>query len=104
MANLVLVCRHHHRLVHEQGYAVTRSAKGALVFSRPDGVALQTNECRPRHDPPRASRPPDSLCALTGPARYDIGMAVVGLLTEDGFPADMTPAAYAAAQFDPAPA
>ncbi len=38
--NLVLLCRHHHRLVHEGGYCVTRSASGELVFHRPDGVCI----------------------------------------------------------------
>ena len=30
--NLVLLCRHHHRLVHEGGFACEKSATGQLVF------------------------------------------------------------------------
>ena len=30
--NLVLLCRHHHRLVHEGGFACERSATGQLLF------------------------------------------------------------------------
>jgi len=35
--NLTLLCRRHHRAVHEEGYALARDADGALRFSRPDG-------------------------------------------------------------------
>ena len=38
--NLILLCRHHHRLVHEGGYAVARSADRRPRFTRPDGVEL----------------------------------------------------------------
>lgn len=34
--NLVQLCRHHHRLVHEGGFSVARE-RGALTFRRPDG-------------------------------------------------------------------
>jgi hypothetical protein len=94
MANLLLLCRHHHRLVHEEGWHVTAVTDGDVLFARPDGAPLDVNQCptrEPRHAFPLAT---DSLCALTGPARYDIGMAVVGLLTEDGYPADLTPEAF----------
>ena len=37
MTNLILLCRWHHRAVHEEGYRVTRGPEGALRFSRPDG-------------------------------------------------------------------
>ena len=35
--NLVLLCRHHHRLVHEGGFYVTREGTGPPVFRGPDG-------------------------------------------------------------------
>ena len=38
--NLVLLCRRHHRLVHEDGYGVRRLDGGALVVSRPDGRVI----------------------------------------------------------------
>jgi hypothetical protein len=41
MDNLVQLCRHHHRLVHEGGFSVERRA-GNFVFRRPDGRALAT--------------------------------------------------------------
>ena len=38
--NLVLLCRHHHRLVHEGGFGLRVRSGGQLQFSRPDGRAL----------------------------------------------------------------
>lgn len=35
--NLVLLCHHHHRLVHEGGYGLERTIDGAFRFARPDG-------------------------------------------------------------------
>ena len=37
---VVLLCRRHHRAVHEEGFAVTVDAGGAATFVRPDGRAL----------------------------------------------------------------
>jgi hypothetical protein len=37
LANLVLLCRTHHRLVHEEGFTLARGADSALVFRAPDG-------------------------------------------------------------------
>ena len=38
--NLVLLCRRHHRLVHEGGYRVEGPADGELSFYRPDGKKI----------------------------------------------------------------
>ena len=35
--NLALLCRRHHRAVHEEGYAVERAPDGTLRFSTPAG-------------------------------------------------------------------
>jgi len=40
LSNLTLLCRRHHRAVHEEGYAVARGSDGALRFRRPDGSPL----------------------------------------------------------------
>jgi hypothetical protein len=38
--NLVLLCRRHHRLVHEDGFGVHPGADGEFVFTDPDGKML----------------------------------------------------------------
>ncbi|MFQ5527098.1 MAG: DUF222 domain-containing protein [Thermoanaerobaculia bacterium] len=40
LENLLLLCRMHHRSVHEEGYRVKRSADGEFRFFRPDGRAI----------------------------------------------------------------
>lgn len=35
--NLILLCSHHHRLVHEGGFTIRRADDGAIRFARPDG-------------------------------------------------------------------
>jgi hypothetical protein len=40
LSNLALLCRRHHRAVHEEGYEVERQRDGELRFRRPDGRAL----------------------------------------------------------------
>jgi len=37
LSNLALLCRRHHRAVHEEGYRVEREPDGTLQFRRPDG-------------------------------------------------------------------
>ena len=38
--NLLLLCRRHHRMVHEDGFSVTIDAGGEVQFVRPDGRLL----------------------------------------------------------------
>ena len=40
LSNLAMLCRRHHRAVHEEGYQVERNANGELVFRWPDGRPL----------------------------------------------------------------
>jgi len=40
LSNLALLCRRHHRAVHEEGYEVDRQPDGELRFRRPDGRPL----------------------------------------------------------------
>jgi Domain of unknown function (DUF222)/HNH endonuclease len=40
LSNLALLCRRHHRAVHEEGYQVERQPGGELQFRRPDGRVL----------------------------------------------------------------
>jgi Domain of unknown function (DUF222)/HNH endonuclease len=50
LSNLVLLCRRHHRAVHEEGYQVERRPDGELVFRRPDGRVVPDVPC-PRQAP-----------------------------------------------------
>ena len=40
LANLALLCRRHHRAVHEEGYTLDRAPDGELRFRRPNGRLL----------------------------------------------------------------
>ena len=40
LSNLVLLCRRHHRSVHEDGFQVERLADGDVQFRRPNGWIL----------------------------------------------------------------
>jgi 5-methylcytosine-specific restriction endonuclease McrA len=62
LSNLALLCRRHHRAVHEEGYQVDRQPDGALRFRRPDGRLLP-------EVPPPAAVPADPVQVLR--ARHD---------------------------------
>jgi 5-methylcytosine-specific restriction endonuclease McrA len=57
LSNLALLCRRHHRAVHEEGYQVDRRADGDLRFRRPDGRLLPDV-------PPPAAVPADPVQVL----------------------------------------
>jgi hypothetical protein len=40
LSNLIQLCSHHHRLVHEGGYSVERRVGGSVRFRRPDGKTI----------------------------------------------------------------
>jgi hypothetical protein len=46
--NLALLCRRHHRAVHEEGFAVIRGDDGALTFYRPDGTRVVAAPAMPQ--------------------------------------------------------
>ena len=88
LSNLAILCRRHHRAVHEEGYQVERMPDGALQFRRPDGRVLPDVSPPPvvPADPAIALRERHSaqglqLHARTGLAgwlgeRLDIGWAI----------------------------
>ena len=57
LSNLALLCRRHHRAVHEEGYQVERGPDETLRFRRPDGRPLP-------EVPPPAAVPGDPIKAL----------------------------------------
>ena len=62
LSNLALLCRRHHRAVHEEGFQVERQPDGDLSFRRPDGRLLPES-------PPPAPVPVDPVEVLR--ARHD---------------------------------
>jgi hypothetical protein len=50
LANLIQLCRRHHRLVHEGGWVVERGRDGNLVFLDPHGHRLRNVPRRARGD------------------------------------------------------
>jgi hypothetical protein len=57
VSNLALLCRRHHRSVHEDGYQIEREPDGTLKFRRPDGRLLP-------EVPSLAPLPADPVAAL----------------------------------------
>lgn len=89
LANLVQLCSHHHRLVHEGGYTVEATAKGIVRFRRPDGRELMpTALCMPARGPTietqhatrRLTIDSDTCQPLSAGDRLDYDIAVGNLL------------------------
>jgi hypothetical protein len=40
LANLTLLCTHHHTLLHEGGFTIHDDEHGGIYFRRPDGRAI----------------------------------------------------------------
>ena len=56
LSNLVQLCRHHHRLLHEGGYRIHRSSRGELVFRHPSGRKLRARPILGPGDPREPAR------------------------------------------------
>lgn len=56
LENLVLLCRFHHRLVHEAGYSVRDRGEQTFTFHRPDGTLLPAAAPAPGGDADRPAR------------------------------------------------
>ena len=46
LSNVVLLCQHHHRLVHEGGWTLDLGEDGAVTVIRPGVLALANSPCR----------------------------------------------------------
>jgi hypothetical protein len=89
LENLVQLCSHHHRLVHEGGYRVQRAGPDQIRFRRPDGRPIPAGPTHPRLGGPRLEHQPwaralridDRTCMPRSAGQsLDYGIAVEGLL------------------------
>src|SRR5882762_2832010 len=71
LSNLAMLCRRHHRAVHEEGYQVERRPDGELRFRRPDGRPLPESPALPAvpADPVGTLRARHEECGLNIHAR-----------------------------------
>jgi hypothetical protein len=88
LSNLALLCRRHHRAVHEEGYQVVRALDGALQFRRPDGrplpevpapvamLADPVRTLRQQHDSQGLRLHPRTACPGWLGERLDVGWAI----------------------------
>ena len=91
--NLVLLCRHHHRLVHEGGFTVALSAEGETCFRRPDGGVIpagadtrfsgNVSDLRLAHRRAQLRIDSRTLRPRWSGEVMDLGMAVEGLLARE---------------------
>jgi Domain of unknown function (DUF222) len=93
LSNLLL-CRRHHRLVHEGGFRVNRAPRGAATFSRPDGrviPAVPRNRPGSRGELRRLNHDADleitieTAVARSAGERIDYDLAIEGLLHSEGW-------------------
>jgi hypothetical protein len=101
LSNLLLLCRHHHRLVHEGGFLVERVSDGGVRFRRPDGRRIGARPPRLRGDHSEVAHgsghmgvhiDPETPVALSHGARFSLDMAVEGLLARAGLLGPLGPA------------
>lgn len=78
LANLVTLCRHHHRLVHEGGFSCRKNSAGKVEFMNPEGRRIERTGYIPTLSPEiaideRLRRRYEDLHidAQTGVTRYD---------------------------------
>jgi hypothetical protein len=88
LSNLALLCRRHHRAVHEEGFQVERQPDGALRFRRPDGRPLPdvppppaipdgpVDALHARHAALGLRLHPRTLCPDWHGERLDVGYAI----------------------------
>ena len=91
--NLVLLCRHHHRLVHEGGFGVERIAGEILRFTRPDGQVIAEHPQLPaaRDVEGFHYRPIDAADWIIPAGVLDLDLAVSGIMRPGESGREVTP-------------
>jgi hypothetical protein len=91
--NLVQLCGHHHRLVHEGGFGISRKVDGTLVFRRPDERVIpavpspargRCEEVRARNRMAGLRIVSETVAPLGRGEWMDQDLAVAGLLARAG--------------------
>jgi hypothetical protein len=88
LSNLIMLCRVHHRLVHEHGFTIAQPYPGAFTFRRPDGREVpQTPDPTPGDPDLRVRHPatigPHTIVPDWAGDRLDLGLTVFGLLAAE---------------------
>jgi len=84
LRNLVQLCRHHHRLLHEGGYAIHSHGDGRVTFRRPDGRRIPDCPAAARgHTAAVHTRRirPEACLSLSHGERMDLDLGVDWMLT-----------------------
>jgi len=91
--NLVLLCRRHHRAVHEGGFGVTQYKGGATTFLGPNGTAFALAPALPASFTPIAAspRPPGDIAVWNG-TPFNVAYAIDVLYTPPVAKAAVPPA------------
>ena len=80
LTNLVMLCRFHHRKLHEGGFSIQTLDDGALRFLRPDGRTVETGRCSPAVGALECRVASDAAITRWRGERIDYGLAVGVLL------------------------
>jgi hypothetical protein len=86
--NLTLLCRRHHRSVHEGGFTIIQSDDGTPVFYRPDGTRVDIAPTMRRRGVPDVTGNGLTAASLITPARIAIG-PYTAMALGDHSPVDM---------------
>ncbi len=75
LENLIEVCHHHHKLLHEGQFSVVRQADSTLTFRRPDGTPIQKAVAQTGEPVPLTHKDPWSACG----DKMDYAMALYNM-------------------------
>ncbi|MFT7645905.1 MAG: hypothetical protein ACI8Y4_000638 [Candidatus Poriferisodalaceae bacterium] len=74
LENLVLLCGHHHRVLHREGFGISGSHADGWVFHRADSTVLDGRphlQAVPRNRPPTEPPPPETMISNWNGDRLD---------------------------------
>ena len=93
LSNLAMLCRRHHRAVHEEGYQIAREADGTLIFRTPHGWPIP--------DVPEAPMLPSDPMDVLRDANVAQGVEISAETMTPGWHGDRLDVGYAIAVLHP---